>query len=144
MSLEVLIIPLGMWAWSSARQALRSEEAVDAIDLRISDSGLLSRALDALGAEHSEPVDGVVTVAHRGFMFSIHIGEGGLTAVSAQAARQELLAVVEEAEEAAGRILQAEKVEELRLRAAQLGMRLIGEEITSDGAVELLFEEVGG
>jgi hypothetical protein len=41
----------------------------------------------------------------------------------------------------AGRLVQADKVDELRLRAAQLGLVLVGEEVADDGTVQLVFEE---
>ena len=51
-------------------------------------------------------------------------------------------AMLAEFDRSVGLITQQKSVEDLRARAAQLGLRVVGEDVADDGTIQLVFEEV--
>lgn len=142
MSLEVLIIPLGIMAYRALREGRRSDLCENCRQTRVTDSDLLLKALARCGASDIKVNRGVVTALHRGRAVRFQVVEGEVVGRVDKASEAETLEFIDEIERAAGRIMQVTKVEEMRLRAAQLGLRLVGESVDAEGSVELVFEEV--
>lgn len=142
MSLEVLIIPLGIMAYRALREGRRSDLCENCRQTRITDHDLLLESLAKCGATNIKVRKGVVTALHEGRAIRFQMIEGEVVGRVDKASEVTTLEFIDQVERAAGRIVQARKVEEMRLRAAQLGLRLVGESVDADGSVELIFEEV--
>lgn len=142
MSLEVLIIPLGILAYRAVKEARRSDLCEKCRQTRITDRDLLLEALSKCEATEIRVAKGVVTAQHQGRSIRFQVVEAEVVGRVDGGTEAETLGLIANVEDAAGRIIQARKVEEVRLRAAQLGLQLVGEQVADDGTVELIFEEV--
>lgn len=142
MSLEVLLVPLGMMAIAAIKEAREADAVQEQRMLRITDRDLLARSLDSLGTRYLRSDTGDVAIDRPEGPVIIS-SDAGVLVARAAAPSQGLTDFVDAVEAAAGRIRQADSVEQMRLRAAQLGLRIIGEQVSADGTVELVFEEVG-
>jgi hypothetical protein len=140
MSLEVLLIPLGIAAYAAWRESSSTDLCEKCKSTRITDQRLLVNAVESLGASSIVVGDGRVTgrIAANTFTFQqvgdIYLGriDGADEAVT--------LDFLTHLEARVGHIVQAENVEVIRRRAQEMGMVLL-EQRNADGSVQLVFEE---
>jgi len=140
MSLEVLLIPLGIAAYAAWRESSSTDLCEKCKSTRITDQRLLVNAVESLGASSIVVGDGRVTgrIAANTFTFQqvgdIYLGriDGADEAVT--------LDFLTHLEARVGQIVQAENVEVIRRRAQEMGMVLL-EQTNADGSVQLVFEE---
>lgn len=164
MSIELILIPVGIAVYAAIKErtVANSEASSEQRDepvraasekleqgdpgdggqpSRITDADLLGRALEHAGANNLKWEGPVLTaqLSGRSVRFKHVAGEfiGRIDSGTADESR----ALVASVDAVAGQIVQAEKVEEMRTRAAQLGLVLVGEELAEDGTVQLVFEE---
>ncbi|QXC59907.1 hypothetical protein KSP35_16200 [Aquihabitans sp. G128] len=144
MSIEVILIPIGIAAYSAYKERHRTDLCEGCRQTRITDPALLERTLVSLGAT------GVV-VDFEGLVVTGQLGQdvvrfqliGGAYLGRIDDSTDEATeAFVSAVDAEVGRLVQADKVDEMRTRAAQLGLVLVGEEVAEDGTVQLVFEEV--
>jgi len=140
LSLEVLLIPLGIAAYAAWRESSSTDLCEKCKSTRITDQRLLVNAVESLGASSIVVGDGRVTgrIAANTFTFQqvgdIYLGriDGADEAVT--------LDFLTHLEARVGHIVQAENVEVIRRRAQEMGMVLL-EQRNADGSVQLVFEE---
>ena len=140
MSLEVLLIPLGIAAYAAWRESSSTDLCEKCKSTRITDQRLLVNAVESLGASSIVVGEGRVTgrIAANTFTFQqvgdIYLGriDGADEAVT--------LDFLTHLEARVGHIVQAENVEVIRRRAQEMGMVLL-EQRNADGSVQLVFEE---
>lgn len=143
MSIEVLLIPLGIAAYSAYKERHRTDLCEGCRQTRITEPALLERTLISLGAtEVVVGFDGLVVTGRLGqdvLHFQLISGAylGRIDDATDEATEVFIAAVDAEV----GRLVQADKVDEMRTRAAQLGLVLVGEEVAEDGTVQMVFEE---
>lgn len=141
MSIEVLLIPLGIAAYSALKEHRRSDLCEGCRQTRVTERSLLVDALTSLGAS-SVAHDGLTTTAEiDGRPVRFQLVEGVFLGRVDGGSDQQTDALVAMIDDAAGRLVQSAKVDEMRLRAAQLGLTLVGEEVADDGTVQLVFEQ---
>jgi hypothetical protein len=139
MSLEVLLIPLGIAAIAALKEARSSDLCEKCQATRIEDQGLLVEALQALGATEIREADGRVTAASRyGTLTFARVGQAFLGRVDR--VEQATPGMLADLESAVGSILQFRTVESVREQAAAMGMTLLTQ-TALDGTVQLVFEE---
>jgi hypothetical protein len=141
MSIEVLLIPLGIAAYSALKEHWRSDLCEGCRQTRVTERSLLVEALETLGATSIEHNGETITADIKGRSVRFQLVEGVYLGRVDSGADHETRALIATVNEAAGRVMQAAKVDEMRLRAAQLGLSLVGEEISEDGTVQLVFEQ---
>ncbi|MDP9883103.1 hypothetical protein J2W21_000593 [Sinomonas atrocyanea] len=139
MSLEVLLIPLGIAAIAAIKEARSSDLCEKCKATRIEDQSLLVEALQALGATDIQQTNGRLTAKSRfGQLTFARVGKAFLGRVDgAESATPSMLA---ELDSAVGSILQFRTVESVREQAASMGLTLITQ-TAQDGTVQLVFEE---
>lgn len=139
MSLEVLLIPLGIAAVAAIRQARSSDLCEKCKATRITDQKLLEESLLALGATKVQASNGRVTArtVHGPVTFQ-RIGEIFLGRVDKAPHKTD--AMLQDLNAATGTILQYRTVQAVREQAAAMGMTLV-EERADDGTVQLVFEQ---
>ncbi|PPF53359.1 hypothetical protein C5B94_09925 [Clavibacter michiganensis] len=140
MSLEVLLIPLGIAAYAAWREASSTDLCESCKSTRITEQGLLVDALSALGAVRITQAEGRVTghIGANSFTFQ-RVGEIFLGRIDG-AADTVTLDFLHHLERQVGGIVQARNIETVRVRAAEMGMTLISE-VAEDGSVRMIFEE---
>jgi len=142
MSIELLLIPIGLTVYAAIREYRDTTLCEKCRTTTVTDLHLLDRALQHLGATGIEHLTEQVVVAHlggRAIRFQ-KAGEAIIGRVDEHDDETDLL--VNQVNVAAGLVSQRDTIEAMRLRAAELGLRLVGEETAEDGTVQLLFEEV--
>jgi hypothetical protein len=142
MSLELLMIPIGIAAWRAIKEYRRTDLCESCVQSRVTSGVLLERTLRSMGFVDLV-VDGASLTAKRDsteirFLLLEEVYLGRIDG----ATEEENEAFIQEVDSAAGQLLQSEKIDQMRTRAAQLGLRLVGEEIADDGTVQMLFEEI--
>jgi hypothetical protein len=141
MSIEVILIPIGIAAYSALKEYRRSDLCEGCQQTRITEPALLVQALRDVGATQIE-VDGQTLTAQSGHgQLRFQVVDGHILGRVDGGSVDETALMLGEIDAAVGRILQAQKVEEMRTRAAQLGLVLVGEELAEDGTVQMVFEE---
>lgn len=141
MSLEVLLIPLGIAAIAAIREARSTDLCEKCKTTRIKDQHLLHDALVAMGATRLSLGDGRITgESPHGRITFQRVGEVFLGRVdgSDQEATTNMLAALDMT---VGTLLQQRTVDSLRTRAAEMGLTLITQ-TTDNGEVQLVFEQV--
>ncbi len=140
MSLEVLLIPLGIAAVAAVREMRSSDLCEKCRATRIKDSSLLLASLRQVGATATQVAeDRVLASSKWGPLTFQRVGEVFLGRVDGrEALTEEMLG---ELHSALGEIVQSAMVEDLRRQAEQMGMLLISE-TDDNGTVQLVFEEV--
>lgn len=140
MSLEVLLIPLGIAAYAAWRESSSTDLCEKCKSTRITDQSLLVAAVEALGATDIVLQDGRVTgrIAANTFTFQ-RVGEVYLGRIDGadDAVTSDFLTHLEAR---VGSIVQAKNVDIIRQRATEMGMILV-EQTATDGSVQLVFEE---
>lgn len=140
MSLEVLLIPIGIAAFAAWRESRSTDLCEKCKTTRITDQGLLRQALDAIGATNLSESDGRITGrSSHGHITFQRVGEVFLGRVDKmdQTVTSVLLA---EVEAAVGVITQTLSVNRIRQRASELGLNLI-EETNDNGTIQFVFEQ---
>jgi hypothetical protein len=139
-SLEVLLIPIGIAAIAAIREARSTNLCEKCKTTRIKDQKLLHDALVAMGATRLSSGQGRITgdSPYGRITFQL-VGDVFLGRVDGtdQDATTNMLAALDMS---VGALLQQRTVESLRTRAAEMGLTLIAQ--TSDnGDVQLVFEQ---
>jgi hypothetical protein len=139
-SLEVLLIPLGIAAYAAWRESSSTDLCEKCKSTRITDQALLVESVMSLGAVEVIEADGRVTgrIAANTFTFQ-RIGEIYVGRIDG-AAEDVTLDFLAHLEARVGKIVQAQNVETIRARANEMGMTLVSQ-TAEDGSVQLVFEE---
>ncbi|HTN99307.1 MAG TPA: hypothetical protein VL068_01425 [Microthrixaceae bacterium] len=153
MSIEIILIPVGIAAYAawkernSQKDASEETEQTAAADhfelMRVTSPDLLRQTLEAIGATNVTEQAQNLMAEFNGRFFQFQTVDGHILGTVRDASAAETMAVISKLDATAGRITQDLKSEEIRLRAAQLGLELVGEEVDENGTVQLIFEEVG-
>lgn len=142
MSIEVLLIPLGIAAISAIKEWREANEWEGFQATRVTDADLLVRALDAIGAtDVVRDGDFVLCESEEFGRLRFHLGETAIVGRVEGAAPEATESMLAAVDAAAGRVSQQQSIIELKARAPQLGLRLVEERVDEDGAIQLLFEE---
>ncbi|PPJ36366.1 hypothetical protein C5E45_20145 [Nocardia nova] len=139
MSVEVLLIPLGIAAAAAWRESRSTNLCAKCKSTRLTDQTLLVEALQVMGAQNIIQSDDNVR-AHTAFgsvMFQ-RVGDVFLGRVDQNDNATDTM--LSQLEHAVGRVLQVRNVAVVRQRAQELGLRLVTEQ-AEDGTVKLVFEE---
>jgi hypothetical protein len=140
MSLEVLLIPLGIAAFAALKEARSTDLCEKCKATRIKDQDLLVAALESLGATSLTMADGRVTAQlPHGHVTFQRVGEAFLGRVD-KANESATTAMLADVQSAAGAIAQRRSVESIQQRAAELGLILMTRQ-DEDGSVQLVFEQ---
>ncbi|WP_077490422.1 hypothetical protein [Sinomonas mesophila] len=139
MSLEVLLIPLGIAAIAALKESRSTDLCEKCKATRVQDQDLLLEALEALGATDIQQSEGRVTAYSRyGRLTFARVGDVFLGRVDGvEEATPQMLG---ELDAAVGSILQFRTVESVRQQAAAMGLTLLTQ-TAQDGTVQLVFEE---
>lgn len=140
MSLEVLLIPLGIAAVAAIREARSADLCEKCKTTRIKDQQLLHDALLAIGATSLSVADGRITGdSPYGRITFQRIGEVFLGRVdhSDDQVTDNMLAALDMS---VGALLQQRTIASLRTRAAEIGMTLVSQ-TAANGEVQLVFEQ---
>jgi hypothetical protein len=163
-SIELVLIPVGIAVYAAikersiARSEVSSKPEETPLDTagkerqhndpsegclqsRITDAGLLGRALEQAGAQDFEWRGPVLVAQLGGRPIRFLQGSGVFVGRFDDGSEEESRALIASVDALAGRLVQADKIDEMRTRAAQLGLVLVGEELADDGTVQLVFEE---
>lgn len=141
MSIEVLLIPLGIAAYSAIRAGRDTTGCEKCQATRISDTELLIEGLRATGAEVLFANEFTVTARSvRGDLTFQKIGETFLGRVD-RASEAITVEMLRELDIAVGRVAQARTITRLRQEAEVNGFRLVQEQ-EHDGSMTFLFEEL--
>lgn len=140
MSLEVLLIPLGLAAIAAIREAQSTDLCERCRPTRITDQSLLRAALAQLGAEKLTESEGRVTGTLGSDTFTFQRVTSVFLGRIDRGSEDRTNTFLADVDRATGRIVQDRSVEDVRARASQLGLTLIQERAT-DGTVQLVFEQ---
>jgi hypothetical protein len=139
MSLELLLIPLGMAAYTAWKEGSSTALCEKCRTTRITDRELLLAALARMGVTGVQGDENRLSAMSRyGALTFQRIGEVFLGRVDS-AAEEATLAMLTELEETAGLVVQERSVTQLRQRALEMGLTLVTEK-AEDGTVHLVFE----
>jgi hypothetical protein len=140
MSLEVLLIPLGIAAIAAIREARSTDLCEKCKTTRIKDQQLLHDALLAMGATSLSVADGRLTGdSPYGRITFQRIGEvflGRVDRADDQVTDNMLAAL----DMSVGALLQQRAIASLHARAAEMGMTLVSQ-TAANGEVQLVFEQ---
>lgn len=139
MSLEILLLPLGIAAVAAMRQARSTDLCEKCKPTRVTDQSLLVAALRAMGASNIQESKGRITAnSHYGPVTFQQVGTLFLGRVDR--AERKTPSMLAELDTHVGHIAQAVTVENVRRQATAMGMVLI-EQRSEDGTVQLVFEQ---
>ncbi|MFF1254810.1 hypothetical protein ACFVYC_20255 [Pseudarthrobacter sp. NPDC058329] len=140
MSLEVLLIPIGIAAIAAIREAGRTDLCEKCKTTRIKDQQLLQDALLAMGAASLSVAEGRITGdSPYGRITFQRIGElfmGRVDRADDQVTDNMLAAL----DMTVGSLLQQRTIASLHARAAEMGMTLVSQ-TAANGEVQLVFEQ---
>lgn len=140
MSLEVLLIPLGIAAIAAIREARSTDLCEKCKTTRIKDQQLLQDALLAMGATSLSVTEGRITGdSPYGRVTFQQIGElflGRVDRADDQVTDNMLAAL----DMTVGALLQQRTIASLHARAAEMGMTLVSQ-TAANGEVQLVFEQ---
>jgi hypothetical protein len=139
-SLEVLLIPLGLAAIAAIREAQSTDLCERCRPTRITDQSLLRAALSQLGAEKVTEFEGRITGSIGPETFTFQRVSSVFLGRIDKGSEDQTGAFLADVDRETGRIVQDRSVNEVRARASQLGLTLI-QERSSDGTVQLVFEQ---
>lgn len=139
MSLEVLLVPLGIAAVAAIREANNASQYESYKPTRITDQNLLQDALKSMGTTVHSAADGrVVANSPYGRVTFQRLGQvffGRVDADESQTAN-----LLDALDMSVGALLQKRTVDALHARAEEMGMVLVSQ-TASNGDVQLVFEE---
>jgi hypothetical protein len=139
MSLELLLIPVGMAAYTAWKEGSSTALCEKCRTTRITDRELLLAALARMGVTSAQGDNNRLSaMSPYGALTFQRIGEVFLGRVDG-AAEESTLAMLTELEESAGLVVQERTVTQLRQRALEMGLTLVTEK-AEDGTVQLVFE----
>ncbi len=139
MSLELVLIPLGMAAYTAWKEGSSTALCEKCRTTRITDRELLLAALTRMGVTSAQGDDNrLFAMSRYGALTFQRIGEVFLGRVDG-GAEEATLAMLTELEESAGLVVQERSVTQLRQRAQEMGLTLVTEK-AQDGTVQLVFE----
>lgn len=139
MSLELLLIPVGMAAYTAWKEVSSTALCEKCRTTRITDRELLLAALARMGVTSAHGDENRLSAMSRyGALTFQRIGEVFLGRVDG-GVEEATLAMLTELEKSAGLVVQERSVTQLRQRAQELGLTLVAEK-AEDGAVQLVFE----
>jgi len=139
LSLEVLLIPLGIAAVAAIREARSTSLCEKCHATNVADQALLITALDGIGATAVAQSDGRVTCDSTfGSLTFQRIGEVFLGRVDG-GTHSQTATMISAVSAAAGRIAQARMVQIVQERASDMGLTLITQK-AEDGTVQLVYE----
>lgn len=140
MSLELLLIPVGIAAVAAIREARSTDLCEKCKTTRIKDTQLLQEALRAMGATHLSVAEGRLTgTSPYGRITFQRIGEVFLGRVD-NAADEVTGNMLASLDMSVGALLQQRTVDSLHARAADMGMVLVSQ-TAANGEVQLVFEQ---
>ncbi|MHC6591543.1 hypothetical protein [Arthrobacter sp. C152] len=140
MSLEVLLIPLGIAAIAAIREARSTDLCEKCKTTRIKDQQLLQDALVAMGGTNLSVAQGRITGdSPYGRITFQQIGEVFLGRVD-RADDQVTSNMLAALDMSVGALLQQRTIASLHARAAEMGMVLVSQTATN-GEVQLVFEQ---
>ncbi|MEC5180529.1 hypothetical protein RCH07_001882 [Arthrobacter sp. CG_A4] len=139
MSLEVLLIPIGIAAIAAIRQARSTDLCEKCKTTRIKDQQLLHDALIATGATHLSMGDGRIT-GHSPYGRVTFQLVGDVFLGRVDGSDEATTAMLAALDTSVGGLLQQRTVDSLRTRAAEMGLTLITQ-TSSNGDVQLVFEQ---
>lgn len=140
MSLEVLLIPIGIAAIAAIREARSTDLCEKCKTTRITDQQLLQDALIEMGAKQLSVAEGRITGdSPYGRITFQRVGEVFLGRVD-QAADDVTANMLSALDMSVGALLQQRTVASLHARAAEMGMILVSQ-TASNGEVQLVFEQ---
>ena len=140
MSLEVLLIPIGIAAIAAIREARSTDLCEKCKTTRITDQQLLHDALLAMGATRLSVAEGRITGnSPYGRITFQRIGEVFLGRVdnAEDETTSKMLAALDMS---VGGLLQQRTIASLHVRAAEMGMVLVSQ-TAANGDVQLVFEQ---
>lgn len=140
MSLEVLLIPLGIAAIAAIREAGSTDLCEKCKTTRITDQQLLHEALLAIGATDLSVAEGRITGnSPYGRITFQRLGEVFLGRVdrAQDGTTSDMLAALDMS---VGALLQERTISSLHARAAEMGMVLVSQ-TAANGEVQLVFEQ---
>jgi len=140
MSLEVLLIPIGLAALAALREIRSTDLCEKCKATRITDQALLVQALTGVGASNLVEADGRVTAESRfGSLTFQRVGATYLGRVDGADAvvTAEMLT---DLDRSVGEITQMRSMNRIRERATELGLVLLSER-NEDGSIQLVFEQ---
>lgn len=139
MSVEILLIPIGIAAFAAWREARSTDLCERCRTTRITDQELLLEALQAMGATSMTSVSGrVVGQVPAGSFTCQKVGDVFLARIDG-APDSVTIDFVGEVEQSVGRVLHERNVKRVRERAEEMGMSLLT--LTQhDGTTRLVFE----
>lgn len=140
MSLEVLLIPVGIAAIAAIREARSTDLCEKCKTTRVTDQQLLHEALLVMGATDLSVAEGRITGnSPYGRITFQRIGEVFLGRVdnAEDVITSDMLAALDMS---VGGLLQQRTIASLHLRAAELGMVLVSQ-TAANGDVQLVFEQ---
>lgn len=143
MSIEILLIPAGIAAYAALKEHREAARLRGSLPLRVTDPELLIQALDQLGATDVAVDESTITASLEGEHLTVRGVDELLLLQVVDGTEEQTAALVEQVDQQVGQALQEAKVEEMRTRAAQLGLVLVGEVVAEDGTVQMIFEEAG-
>lgn len=140
MSLEVLLIPLGIAAIAAIKEARSTDLCEKCKTTRITDQQLLQDALMGMGATSLSVADGRITGGSPyGRITFQRVGDvflGRVDGADGQVTDNMLAAL----DMSVGALLQQRTIASLYERAAEMGMTLVSQ-TTANGEVQLVFEQ---
>lgn len=140
MSLEVLLIPLGIATVAAIREARSTDLCEKCKTTRITDQQLLQESLLAMGATNLSIADGRITGdSSFGRVTFQRIGEVFLGRVD-EANDQTTTEMLAALDVRVGGLLQQRTIMSLHARAAEMGMVLVSHS-DNNGEVQLVFEQ---
>jgi len=140
MSLEVLLIPIGIAAFAAWRESQSTDLCEKCKTTRITDQGLLKEALVEIGATNLSEGDGRITgQSPYGRITFQRVGQVFLGRVD-KADAGVTSSMLGQVEAAVGTITQIRSVDRIRQRAAELGLILLTE-TAENGTVQFVFEQ---
>ena len=143
MSLEIILVPLAVAAYGSWKARSMERDNVLLVETRLKDTQLLTQALEAMGGVLVK-VDGSKVSAEIGarkVSFSPD-SQGVLTAHVDTKNQEEAISLLLEVDRQYGVQVQTAVVEKVKQRASGLGMDLVSQIVSDDGAINIVLEEV--
>lgn len=141
MSLEVLLIPIGIAAVAAWREHQRTDLCEKCKATRIGDRNLLLQSLQAMGATDLLYDDERVRGSWQGHTLTFQrVGEVFLGRVD-QGSEAQTNTMLTALDTALGSLAQRQNLALAKERAAVLGLQLVSEHVNDDGSVDLVFEE---
>ena len=143
MSLEIILVPLAVAAYGSWKARSMERDNVLLVETRLKDTQLLAQALVAMGGVSIKVAGSKVSaeIGARKVSFSPD-SQGVLTAHVDTKNQEEAISLLLEVDRQYGVQVQTAVVEKVKQRASGLGMDIVSQITTDDGAINIVLEEV--